>query len=79
MIFANHTLRNLGVDVVAMQGKKVDSAAENQRGARYSRSAAEGDEAPTIHHVVFEIGLALGGFLFAALLAQLVVIAIGAA
>jgi hypothetical protein len=64
-----------------MQGKRVDGASENQRGAHYSRdrSAAEGDEAPTIHQVVFEIGLALGGFLFAALLAQLVVVAIGAA
>ena len=80
VIFANQILRSLGMDVVAMQGKRVDRASENRRGAHYSsdRSAAEGDEAPTIHQVLFEIGLAFGGFLFIALLAQLVVVAIHA-
>lgn len=65
---------------VAMQDRKVDSASENQRGAHDSRdeNAAEGDEVPTIHQVLFEIGLAVGGFLFIALLAQLVVVAIRA-
>ena len=47
-----------------MQDKKFHSASENQRGAHYScdENAAEGDEVPTIHQVVFEIGLAVGAF-----------------
>ena len=59
-----------------MQDNRIGRA--RQRAADRARSTAGRDEAPTLNELLFEIGLALGGFLSIALLADLALKAMGA-
>ncbi|HKH80296.1 MAG TPA: hypothetical protein VKA03_01540 [Methylovirgula sp.] len=75
---AQNVLRIVGfMDAVAMQDNRLGRASQRAEDHCRDRNTAR-DETPTPNELLFEIGLALGGFLSIALLAELAVMAMQA-
>jgi hypothetical protein len=66
------------MDAVAMQDNRLGRASQRAEGHCRDRNTAGREETPTPNELLFEIGLAIAGFLGVALLAQLAVMAMQA-